>query len=70
MAIFIWGDYAVSVIAENRHHLKEAREIASSVMEKYGDFSDAQWEIFRTQGIWNDHPAVQAVLIALARYKK
>lgn len=46
--------------------LETARGIASDVLEVYGDFDEHQWKMFRERGIWNDHPAVQAALAALA----
>jgi hypothetical protein len=45
--------------------LEEARRIATEVCEDYGEFDNAALARFRKNGIWNDHPAVQAALRAM-----
>lgn len=45
--------------------LKRARVIATSACEDYGEFDDAGWDKFTKSGIWNDHPSVQAAIMAL-----
>lgn len=46
--------------------LDAARAIASAAIDTYGDFPNGEiWEQYRSQGIWNDHVAVQAALVAI-----
>lgn len=51
---------------EDHEDLEAARGIASAAIDRYGDFvNEAIWEQFRRDGIWNDHVAVQAALVAI-----
>jgi len=50
--------------------LKNARIIASAAIDMYGDFNAEEWQRFRKEGIWNDHPAVQAALAAIVLTRK
>lgn len=46
--------------------LEEARAIATDAIEMYGDFPNQEiWDRFRSGGIWNDHVAVQAAIVAV-----
>lgn len=48
---------------QTHEELVEARSVASSAVEVYGDCpNEAVWRHFREHGIWNDHAAVQAAL--------
>jgi hypothetical protein len=46
----------------SEEELRVAREIASKVLHVYGDFDDADWHQFITNGIWNDHASVQSAI--------
>lgn len=50
--------------------LELAREIATKVLQTYGDFDDASWNVFQTEGIWNDHAAVQTAIETIKRLKR
>jgi hypothetical protein len=52
----------------NSGRLATAREIACAAIERYGDLDDYGWHIYRNHGIWNDHSAVQAALIAIKMF--
>lgn len=45
--------------------LAQARTIALQVVERYGDDDEHALERMRRNGIWSDHPAVQAALVTL-----
>lgn len=50
----------------DREDLEAARGIASAAIDTYGDFETKEiWDQYRTRGIWNDHVAVQAALVAI-----
>jgi hypothetical protein len=52
--------------SHNNDDLELARIIATQAIERYGFFnSEAEWDRFRKQGIWNDHDAVQAALVTI-----
>lgn len=42
-----------------------ARTIATQVVERYGENTAEEMARIRRDGIWNDHPAVQAALVAI-----
>lgn len=45
--------------------LERARMIATAAVEKWGDEDEHAFARLRSGGIWNDHAAVQAALVAL-----
>src|SRR6185312_10104891 len=49
--------------------LVAARAIADAALTGYGDFDEAGWQRYRSEGIWNDHVAVQAALIAIRLFR-
>lgn len=53
----------------DKEDLTLAREIATKVMETYGDLTEVEWKHWREHGPWNDHPSVQSALAAI-RYVK
>ena len=46
----------------SQQDLELARRIASETIERYGDFDEAYWKMFREGGIWNDHVSVQTAI--------
>lgn len=55
-----------------KHTLGElavARQIATAVIEEYGDLPPAMHDHFKENGIWNDDASVQASLATIRLYK-
>lgn len=52
-----------------KEELDLAREIATEVCQKYGDFDDASYHQFMNHGIWNDHVSVQTAIATIKRMK-
>ena len=63
--IFVTADEEPEDLKLEDSNLPLAREIATKTLQIYGEFNDAGWHRFNTEGIWNDHPAVQSALSAL-----
>jgi hypothetical protein len=50
--------------------LELARRVATRTLMTYGDFDDADWHKFNTQGIWNDHCSVQTAIAMIKEMKR
>ncbi len=46
-------------------NLPEAKRCANAALAEYGEFTLEECKRYEEHGIWNDHPAVQAALLAL-----
>jgi len=53
-----------------REDLRSARQIALAAIEVYGNLDKEKHVRFIEHGMWDDHPAVQAVLAAIRLSRK
>lgn len=60
----------MSDVRLTEEEMKLARLAAATAVIGYGEFTVEEWTRYNRDGIWNDHPAVQAAIEAIKLMKE